>query len=347
MKRVANILLILSIVTPLMVPSLLLRASASTANLETALICLDPGHGGADPGAVNAAFGLYESEINLDVAYALKALLEGEGVAVIMTRTDDSYRTNADRYNFCNDHQATLLVSIHTNSTTTASMDGTLGLYFHSDDRELAQAIYDVMWPALSANAPDPENFTGFGLNRFASGVLLKSDMPAAMMEPLFMSHEGEASLLVQPIDEGCANLSCRRGEIALALYEGVLNYYAGSTPPPTPTPTPEPGGSLHVAAIEMWSSKKGSNYLVNTEVTIHDGGGAPVVGATVSLATTQPDGTLVRETGTTGEAGTASFLFRTRQTGEFLSTIWDVGKLGWAYDASANVETAESITVP
>lgn len=109
-----------------------------------------------------------------------------------MTRTDDSSRSNNDRYTFCNGQKATILVSVHTNSSTNSTVDGSLALYFHKDDKVLAQAIYDVMYPYLRDSAPDPKNFTDFGLDRYASGVLLKSDMPAAMMEPLFMSNPPE-----------------------------------------------------------------------------------------------------------------------------------------------------------
>jgi N-acetylmuramoyl-L-alanine amidase len=214
-----------------------------TGALSVETICIDPGHGGSDPGAVydDGTIYLEEADINLDVSYGLKALLEEDGAAVVMTRTDDGYMDNRDRYTFCNNAQATILVSVHTNSTTDHTMDGSVALYFHRDDEALAQAIYDVMYPALKQTAPDPDNFTGFGLDRFASGVLLKSDMPAAMMEPLFMSHPVEAELLVTPIylDHGitpnpdCSE--CRRAQIAQAIHAGILNYVgAGADVPPS-----------------------------------------------------------------------------------------------------------------
>jgi len=199
-------------------------------------ICLDPGHGGTDPGAVydDSTIYLEEADINLDVAYGLKALLEADGAAVVMTRTDDSSKSNNDRYTFCNAARATILVSIHTNSTTKPAMDGSLALYFHKDDKALARAIYTVMYLQLKAGAPGT-SFTDFGLTNYASGVLLKSDMPAAMMEPLFMSNPAEAGLLVKRIysDNGvklsgqCSDNSCRRGQIAQAIYEGILKYFA------------------------------------------------------------------------------------------------------------------------
>ena len=130
------------------------RAAGSLAGVK---VCLDPGHGGTDPGAVNGI--LWESDINLDVSYALKSLLEGEGAEVIMTRYEDVYRSNRDRYTFCDGEQATILVSVHTNSVTDPSWDGSMGLYFHDDDRALAQAIHDVVYPALRDTAPEPGIF--------------------------------------------------------------------------------------------------------------------------------------------------------------------------------------------
>ena len=241
---IATLLVILLIAVP---------AHTQEGSLSGYKICLDPGHGGSDPGAVNQEYFLEEKDINLDVAYGLKALLEADEAEVVMTRYGNDSRSNNDRYTFCNSEQANILVSVHTNSSTNQSMDGSLGLYFHQDDKALAQAIYEVMYPYLmySDTAINPDNFTDFGLDRFASGVLLKSDMPAAMMEPLFMSNLAEAELLVQSIyddpstasfSEGCVDFACRRGQIAQALYQGVLNYFGGAEP--TPTPTPEPGGT-------------------------------------------------------------------------------------------------------
>lgn len=216
--------------------ALLIAASAQAeiALLSGQTICLDPGHGGSASGAVNGDYDLKEKDVNLDVAYGLRALLEADGATVVMTRMDDSDKSNNDRYTFCNNEGATVLVSVHTNSTSDLTTDGSLALYFHKDDKALAQAIYDEMYTYLSATAPDPDNFTGFGLDRFASGVLLKSDMPAAMMEPLFMSNPLETGLLVTPIflnngvtlNTACDKFDCRRGQIAQAIHDGILNYF-------------------------------------------------------------------------------------------------------------------------
>lgn len=345
MKQRSSLWLTLGLVGIILIGSLAVPpARATTDDLAGYKICLDPGHGGSDPGAVNAEYGLYESEINLDVSFALKALLEDDGAEVVMTRVDDSYKENRDRYTYCNSERATILVSVHTNSVTDPTWDGSMGLYFHDDDRELAQAIHEVMYPALKATAPVPEEaFRDWGLSKYASGVLLKSDMPAAMMEPLFMSNPAEANLLTQRIPDGCADLGCRRGQIAQALHQGILGYFDGASP----TPTPEPTGTLHVAAIDMSYEIKGPNVFVSTRVTIQDTTEAPVAGAIVSLETTQPDGKVVSDTGTTGDDGSVTLKLKSSQTGEYTSTVTAVGKDGWEYDATANVETSETLNVP
>ena len=201
-------------------------------------ICIDPGHGGTDPGAVNEALNLRESDINLDVSYALKALLESDGAVIEMTRTDDSDKSTQERYTFCNARNAAILVSVHTNSVSDPSLNGALGLYFDEDDRALAQTIYNVMHRSLARTAPGPAFFMNFGLDRFSSGLLMHGDMPAVIVEPVFLSNTAEAQALLEPIyldatagtiNQGCSGFSCRRGQIAEALHQGVINYFDGN----------------------------------------------------------------------------------------------------------------------
>jgi len=100
-------------------------------------------------------------------------------------------------YQFCNATGADILVSVHTNSVSDQTIDGTLAIYFHQDDEVLATALHGAMYARLSS--VDWE-FTDFGVRRDALGVVLKSDMPAAVAEPVFMSHPGEADLLTVSI---------------------------------------------------------------------------------------------------------------------------------------------------
>lgn len=265
---------------------LLIAAPAHTQEnppLSGQKICLDPGHGGSDPGAVYSATTIYleEADINLDVAYGLKALLESGGAEVTMTRTGDTYLTNSDRYTFCNDWAATILISVHTNSVEDPTWDGTQTLYFKREDKVLARAIHDVLYPQLKKTAPVESDFADFGLRRYASGVLLKSDMPAAIMEPLFMSHPKEAELLVTPIeidsDGAIRNPDCRRAQIAQAVHAGILVYVASNEP------TPGPGGNMHVGDLDGAASGRKTWWKARVTITVHDDLDHLVADATVS----------------------------------------------------------------
>jgi len=320
---------------------------ASNNSLTGNKICIDPGHGGSDPGAVNADFYLFESHINLDVSYGLKWLLEQKGAEVVMTRTDDTYKDNNDRYTFCNSEAATILISIHTNSVVDPTWDGSMALYFHPDDDDLvlAQTIYAEMYPLLKESAPDPELFMPFGLDWFASGVLLKSNMPAAMLEPLFMSNPSEAALLVEKIFEDpnqnqftdeCINMNCRRGEIAQAVYQGILNYFDTVAE-----------GVLHVSAMDMTFEQKAKNYFIYSYVTIVDQNENPVSGAAVEITLILPDGSEFLLSEISGIDGMAIFKLKSNLTGIYKTEVTNVSKDGWNYDEDANIEESEFLEIP
>jgi len=330
------------------------QSSTASGGLAGVKICLDPGHGGVDPGAVNEDFnlpyGLHESEINLDVSFGLMDLLENEGAEVVMTRIDDldgiNLLTNSDRYTYCNEQKdedkVNILISVHTNSVTDPTWDGSMVLYGPRESPDLAQAIYDVMFPFLRDTAPpDVAVFTPFGVDRFASGVLFKSDMPAAMVEPLLMSHPAEALLLETTIFSGgdfndeCAGYSCRRGQIAQAIFQGTLNYFNGQS-----------GGAMHVAAMVMSYEQRRSTYFIDTEVTIQDvADNNPVPTAEVVVQITFPDDSVTVNSTVTGDDGIATLRIRTRSTGTYQAEIVDVLKTNWKYDPGSNIES--SVTIP
>lgn len=81
------------------------------------VICLDAGHGGDDPGAVNGD--RQEKDDNLNMALAVRDALDAAGhdnLEVILTREDDTALTLEERVEFANRNKATLFVSLHRNS---------------------------------------------------------------------------------------------------------------------------------------------------------------------------------------------------------------------------------------
>ena len=60
-----------------------LRGQVRSQDLEGVVVILDPGHGGRDQGAVNRDFGLYEDQINYDIASRIKQILLNETAATV------------------------------------------------------------------------------------------------------------------------------------------------------------------------------------------------------------------------------------------------------------------------
>ncbi len=180
-------------------------------------VVLDAGHGGSDSGAVNARYGLKEKEQNLDVARRLEALLEADGHAVCMTRTGDETLSNNDRYTYANTTGAEILVSVHMNGSSDPGVDYTTTLFGKwRKDKELAYSVFGGLSALPAANG------TGIIATRspysFASGVLLKSNMPATIAETVFITSDAEGRLLSD-------GTGARQQQIAEALSVGIENY--------------------------------------------------------------------------------------------------------------------------
>jgi N-acetylmuramoyl-L-alanine amidase len=207
-----------------MLAALLLSTAAFTSDVEAqdsgckGQVVLDAGHGGTDPGAVNTRYNLTEKEQTLDVAYRTKALLKADGYSVCMTRTSNSETlSNNDRYTYANTTGAKVLVSIHMNGASNSSTDYTTTLFGKwRKDKELANTVFGSL-----SNLPAADG-TGEIATRtpysFASGVLLKSNMPATIAETVFITNDREGRFL----SEGAG---ARQQQIAQALKVGIEGY--------------------------------------------------------------------------------------------------------------------------
>lgn len=82
---------------------------------EGVTICLDPGHGGNDSGAIGIN-NVYEKNLTLKIAQYCKQELEKYNCHVVMTRTGDTNPSLVDRANFAKSQGAQYLISIHLNS---------------------------------------------------------------------------------------------------------------------------------------------------------------------------------------------------------------------------------------
>jgi N-acetylmuramoyl-L-alanine amidase len=211
-----------SLLAGILVASLIVAAAFATGAEAQETGCkgqvvLDAGHGGTDSGAVNAKYGLKEKEQTLIIAERLKALLVADGHAVCMTRTDDRTLSNSQRYTYANTTGAEILVSVHMNGSTNTGADYTTTLFGKwRKDKELAYSVFDELSTLPSATG------TGTIATRdpysFASGVLLKSNMPASIAETVFITSDAEGRLLSDVT-------GARQQQIAEALKVGIENY--------------------------------------------------------------------------------------------------------------------------
>ena len=96
--------------------------SAGRASQKTRrpLVVLDPGHGGAEPGAANDRYGLVESKVALDLAELTASRLRAimPRVRVMLTRTSDVDLSLEERCALANSMEAEAFVSIHLNASS-------------------------------------------------------------------------------------------------------------------------------------------------------------------------------------------------------------------------------------
>jgi N-acetylmuramoyl-L-alanine amidase len=190
-------------------------------------IVLDAGHGGTDSGAVNKAHGLTEKAETLKVAYELKALLVGDGYSVCMTRTSNSETlSNNDRYAYANSTGARVLVSVHMNGSSNPATDYTTALFGKwQKDKAFAQTVFKSLstLPAASGTGTIATK-TPYS---FASGVLLKSEMPATIAETVFLTSDKEAEWLKNGRTMPDGTVVSRQEQVAQKLEAGIQDYLA------------------------------------------------------------------------------------------------------------------------
>ena len=198
-------------------------SSDAKSVLKGKIICIDPGHGGTDVGAIGHIGGkdVYEKNITLSIALPLRDMLTSAGAKVVMTR--DTYKdvygpwADADpelqaRCDIANEAHADAFVSIHIDSFSNSSVDGTTAYYNakSSKDLLLAQMMHQATMNSLSI--PD----RGVKSNDFYVNVY--TTMPSVLMEMGFITNDHRVKMLTSSWGP--------RG-IAQSLFNGLVNYFA------------------------------------------------------------------------------------------------------------------------
>ncbi len=222
---------------------------------EKPLVVIDAGHGGVDAGTVSAS-GVLEKDIVLAFAKKLQENLERTGkVAVLLTRTDDTFLPLAARVQFGRDHAADLFLSIHADSEHEGSVRGAT-VYTLSDrasDREAAalaakenasdliagldlqQEADEVTDILVDLTRRETRNFSAAFANGLVSDlatatrmiknphrsagfqVLRAHDVPSVLVEIGYLSNDQDEKLLTS--DEW-------RSRVAEAVTQAVLRFF-------------------------------------------------------------------------------------------------------------------------
>ena len=98
-------------------------------------ICIDPGHGGYDPGAVNHNVGVTEKALSLKIAALLGGELASRGYDVFFTRELDTFIPLGFRTKIANNEKADLFISIHLNAAADPAAQG-IETWYYEGSRE-------------------------------------------------------------------------------------------------------------------------------------------------------------------------------------------------------------------
>ena len=170
-------------------------------------IVLDPGHGGADPGAVNEAYNLYERDLNLEIALSTAAILENDyGYRVALTREDNETElANSERGEIANACGAVVVILIHLNASTDTNANYSQTFWGEKEK--------DLLLSLVIGQSLEPLGIPVKNVDRFDNGGLLRARMPSVLVEAVFMSNPDEAKELAS---------GTRQDEIAEVLAVGI-----------------------------------------------------------------------------------------------------------------------------
>ncbi|MDM8101709.1 N-acetylmuramoyl-L-alanine amidase [Oceanobacillus oncorhynchi] len=154
-------------------------------------IYIDPGHGGADPGA--SANGLQEKDVTLDIALRTRDILNEQysSHTIKLSRTSDVTKSLDARTNEANNWGANFFVSIHINAGNSTGYESFTwnGSY---ENKERTNAIRNT----IHNETVEQTGFTDRGKKEANLHVLRESSAPAILTENGFIDNAADADKL-------------------------------------------------------------------------------------------------------------------------------------------------------
>ncbi len=178
-----------------------------------AIVALDPGHGGRDPGAVGVN-GVQEKVVNLNISNKVAQFLQAEGISYVFTRTDDREILLQPRVDTAVRTGATIMVSIHTNAFDRSGINGIETYYLRPDSARLATTMHRFIVGGTGAFDRGVRRANFFMVRE------TPTTMPSVLLELGYLSNPAEASKLAT--DE-------YQTQVARAVANGIKAYLQGS----------------------------------------------------------------------------------------------------------------------
>ncbi|HSQ87302.1 N-acetylmuramoyl-L-alanine amidase [Romboutsia sp.] len=172
----------------------------SQRNSGEKTVVIDPGHGGADSGALNKVNStIQEKNYTLDTSLAAAQYLRNNGVNVVLTRDKDVTMALAERTSMANSIGPDLLTSIHYNSYNTLASG--VEVYYKSADvnggtsKTLATNILNSILEKFSLkNRGIKTRVTSTGVDYYH--MIRESQAPSVIVECSFIDNENDQLLV-------------------------------------------------------------------------------------------------------------------------------------------------------
>ncbi len=209
----------------------LLSPPKNRAGVTVKKICLDPGHGGDDPGYQTG--GNQEKRATLLLAQELRDQLTKTGFKVTITRTSDKRVDLPDRPDFARRKGADVFISLHFNAFTERTVQGTevycltpagapstnargegsgAGTFPGNRNNDKNMVLAFQMQKSLTQALHVEDR----GVHRARFEVLRDAEMPAVLIEGGFLSHPTEGKKILDP---------AYRRQMARAIADGLAAY--------------------------------------------------------------------------------------------------------------------------
>lgn len=156
-------------------------------------ICINPGHGGKDPGAVGN--GLKEKDITLYLSLKVADILKNDyqNVDVLLTRTGDETESLAQIVQKSNNWKADFFVSIHVNAGGGTGFESYVLPGAYASTRTKQAIIHDTIMAYLKQYGKRDRG------KKTANFYVLKNTVASAVLiECLFIDNKNDAVLLQQ-----------------------------------------------------------------------------------------------------------------------------------------------------